>query len=245
MKFYESCTRVQLDPDKPIVIRVDGKSFHTWTRGLTRPFDQKFVCAMDRAATNLVATVQGAVVAYVQSDEISVVVPARRKELSQPWFGGDLQKIVSVSASVAASTLSMMSSRLFAGSERLAFFDGRAFNVPSAVEAYNCLLWRQRDAIRNAVSAAGQAVFSHRELQGRSTDEVKAMLAAKGHVWETVEPGLRLGRWVTRQVYDGPNNSVRHRWQCTAAPQFEDNTQQLMALLDAGAMHIQCPDGIV
>lgn len=254
MKAYEECQGPVLDPDLPYAIRVDGKAFHTWTRGLDRPFDNRFIAIMDRAAENLAETVQDAALAYVQSDEVTVLVPARSTAAAEPWFGGALQKVVSVSASVAAATVSTMSGWCFDGRAKLASFDGRAFNLPCADEAFNCLVWRQRDAMRNAVSAAGQALFSHRELHGKSTEEIKAMIgrvwkdaspdvrelmalqgAEGGYDWDRVEPGRRQGRWVTRRPRPGPNGSVRHAWHCEPAPVFEQERTRVMALLDPGA----------
>ena len=239
MKAHEAVQCSVLDPDLPWVVRVDGKAFHTWTTGLERPFSAGFVAAMDEAARTLAALVQGAVLAYVQSDEVTVVVPARSTMANEPWFGGRVQKIASVAASCCASAVTLASPLLFGGEGRLTMFDARVFNLPTAAEAVNCLVWRQHDAIRNSVSAAGHALFTTRRLHGMPTRVVKEMLAAAGVPWDALDPGLQRGRWVRRMPYKGPSGVERHRWVAEAAPKFIDARAELLALLGAS-----CEDAV-
>jgi tRNA(His) 5'-end guanylyltransferase len=231
MKAYEAAQGPVIDPDLPWIVRVGGKAFRTWTRGLARPFSPELVAAMNEAARVLSAQVQGASLGYVQSDEITIAIPARANDAVEPWFGGKVQKIVSVAASCAASVVTLASPLMFGGESRLTMFDARAFNLPSAAEAANCLVWRQQDAIRNSVSAVGQAVFSHRQLQGVSVRQLREKLSAAGSPWEGFEPGVQRGRWVRRRTHPGSHACERHSWIVDDAPKFTDARAELLALL--------------
>lgn len=158
MKSYEALTRTSLPRRSFSILRVDGRAFHTWTRGLDRPFDADLADAMDDTARRLTAAVQGAIVGFVESDEISVVYADLGRESTQAWFGGEVQKQVSIAAATAAAAFAVacdLRGRL--AGKPLATFDARVFTVPDAVEAANYLIWRQRDAERNSVSMAAQA----------------------------------------------------------------------------------------
>jgi tRNA(His) 5'-end guanylyltransferase len=230
MKRYEAMTEDRIDPDLPWIVRADGKAFHTWTKGLERPCSASMLDAMNYAAVILASYVQGVAIGYVQSDEITVIVPARSNPLAEPWFGGKVQKIVSVAAACCAAAMTRLSTNMF-GHEKDALFDARVFNVPSASEAVNCLLWRQQDAIRNSIQACGQAVFSHKQLQGKDTAQIREMLTAAGKPWEGMNPGFMYGRVVTRESFAGPNNSVRHRWVSFPAPLFTTTRERWITLL--------------
>jgi tRNA(His) guanylyltransferase len=174
MKGYEHATRTYLPKRTYTVIRVDGKSFGSFTRGLDKPFDYKLIEAMGETTRRLCQEISGCVMGYVQSDEISLLLTDFEKEETQPWFGGNLQKIVSVSAAMATATFNSVYKH--PSSDTLALFDARVFTLEDHVEAANCFLWRQQDAIRNAVSMIGQATFSHRELQNVSTRALRQKL---------------------------------------------------------------------
>lgn len=201
MKRYEESFRPVLPRRMPLIIRVDGKAFHSWTRGLERPFCALLSDAMDEAAFQLCGQIQGAQFAYVQSDEISVLVHSYKTLESQPWFGNEQQKIVSVSASIAATTLTMMSPFLF---DRMkpALFDARAFVVPEN-DVCNYFIWRQQDATRNSVQMLAQSLYSHKQLHGKNTSELQEMCFQKGHNWNDLPSGYRRGRAVWRKYGDG------------------------------------------
>ncbi len=194
MKAYEAIPRISLTRRLPMIIRVDGKAFHTLTRGLERPWDPRFVHVMQEVAKKLCAGISGAQLGYVQSDEVSVLVRDDMTLQTQPWFGKDLQKIVSVSASIAG----VVFSRLW---EKDAHFDARAFVLPPA-EVTNYFVWRQQDAVRNSIEALGQAHFSARELHRKSCNEIQEMLySQKGVNWNDVPSHLKRGACALRQVY--------------------------------------------
>lgn len=180
MKRYEAETGVVL-PDKTwAVIRLDGKSFHSYTRYLNKPFDHVFMMDMNLLMLKLCSKIEGAVFGYTQSDEISIVVNNLKGVNQQLWFGGKVQKIVSVAASYAGAIWHSLR-----GSEdNFAVFDARVFALPSEQEVKNYLLWRQMDAQRNAIFLAANSVFSHQELLGKSFSEKRKMLAREGLSWE-------------------------------------------------------------
>ena len=196
MKAYEAEQRAVMPPRSFSVLRVDGRAFHSWTRGLPRPFDPHLAETMDATALALCAEIQGAALAYTQSDEISVLFTDFGSETSQPWFGGVVQKQVSIAASLASVTFNSEYPR---GMASQALFDARVFVVPNEAEAANYLLWRNKDAIRNSVSMAAQSVFSHRQLQGVGVARMREMLAEQGTPWESFPHRFRHGSLTMKQ----------------------------------------------
>ena len=151
MKRYEMLWRRQFVPRLPLIVRVDGKAFHTLTRDLNRPFDANFGSAMHAVALALCKEIPGAMLAYTQSDEISVLVRDDQSLTTQAWFDKEADKIVSVTAGIASAE---MTAHL--GSGVRAVFDSRAFVLPRE-EVVNYFIWRQQDATRNSVSMASHA----------------------------------------------------------------------------------------
>jgi tRNA(His) 5'-end guanylyltransferase len=209
MKGYEAASRVTLPLRLPLIVRVDGRSFHNFTRGMARPFDAGLVRAMNEAARRLCEDIQGARMAYVQSDEISVLVHNYARLETSAWFDNGLQKIVSVAASIASASVTLDSMWLF-DKVKHAHFDGRAFVLPEA-EVTNYFLWRQNDAARNSIQMLAQSLYSHKELHGKGQAELHEMCFQKGHNWNDLPTQLRRGRCVVREEYldDG---GPRHRW---------------------------------
>ena len=121
MKRYETATRTSLVPRMPAIVRVDGKAFHSYTRGLAKPFDVLFMRAMNDVARKLCEEIQGAQLAYVQSDEVSVLVHSYKRFASTPWFDNQVQKMVSVAAAVATSQMVMNSQNVFGHLKECAF----------------------------------------------------------------------------------------------------------------------------
>jgi tRNA(His) 5'-end guanylyltransferase len=237
MKAYECAARTILPPRTYSVLRVDGRAFHSYLRGAERPFDYAFMADMDATAMALCEDIQGAVFAYVQSDEISVLMTDFTGPNSQPWFAGEVQKQVSIAAATATAALN---ARRYDGpngappSDRLAAFDARVFTLPSAVEVANYYLWRQRDAVRNSIAMAAQARFSHRQLHGVNTGRMQEMLRAEhGINWNDYPDGAKRGRVVVRRSGErevtfthkrtGQEETVkamRSWWAAEGAPHF-------------------------
>ena len=129
MKKYEGAYRISLPERMPVILRIDGKAFHTYTKGCKQPYDQSLVDVMDETAKYLCKNIMGARVAYVQSDEISILLNNYHDLNTQSWFDNTLQKMVSVSAGMASGVFTSLSPKIF-GAVKLATFDSRAFIVP-------------------------------------------------------------------------------------------------------------------
>lgn len=197
MKAYEGATRAVLPPRTYSVIRVDIRAAHAYLRDAKRPFDEDFMAAMDETAKKLCDEIGGAVFAYVQSDEISVLVTDFASTHTQPWFGGVIAKMVSISAATASLELAVQEG---GRGGQLAAFDSRVFTLPNPVEVANYFLWRQRDAVRNSISMAAQAKFSHRQLHGKNSDQMQEMLWREhGINWSAYPDGCKRGRVVVRK----------------------------------------------
>jgi tRNA(His) 5'-end guanylyltransferase len=215
MKRYEHAQWHVLPDRLPVILRVDGRAFHTYTRGCDKPFDLDLIQAMNKVALRLCEEVGGAQLAYVQSDEVSVLVHGYKRHASQAWFRGEVQKIVSIAASVASATMTMkMAARLGA-----AHFDARVFVLPEH-DVCNYFVWRQKDWLRNSVQMLARAHFSQKECQEVHIPELCEMLRTTGHPWEALSNHLRLGRVATRvteetQLHRNPSapKVVRSRWE--------------------------------
>lgn len=101
MKKYEYITRTYLVPRMPVIIRLDGKAFHTFTRGFKRPFDEVLISTMQDTTKYLCENIQGCVLGYTQSDEITLVLVDYKKLNSCAWFDNNIQKMCSIAASMA------------------------------------------------------------------------------------------------------------------------------------------------
>lgn len=191
MKGYENISRIYLTKRMPVIIRIDGRAFHSFTRGFDKPFDKIFNEVMYTTAYQLCKEISGCKLAYVQSDEISLLLIDYENIETQPWFDNNLQKLVSISASLA--TLAFMKEfRKYENvdiyeraAQRGATFDARAFVLPKE-EVTNYFIWRQQDATRNSIQMYAQSLFSHRELQGKSSPMLQEMLFSKGINWNNV-----------------------------------------------------------
>lgn len=194
MKAYEHVYRPFIMPRMPVIIRVDGKAFHTLTRGCERPFDVPLMDAMNHTAQCLVSEIQNARLAYVQSDEISILLVDYNKYTSQQWFGGNLNKMVSLSAAIATLNFS----KAFG---RDAYFDSRVFVLPER-EVANYFSWRQEDATRNSISMAAQSMYSHKELHKVNTNQMQELIFQKGVIWNDYPTRCRRGAVATAEGLD-------------------------------------------
>lgn len=196
---YEDRTRVMLPRRTYTIIRCDGKAFHTFTRGCEKPHDYRIANAMDAAAVALCEEAQGSRFAYVQSDEISVLLTDFATIHTDAWFDGNVQKIVSVAASVvnAAFIASYFETGM---SGRHPSFDARVFTIPDPVEVENYFIWRQNDAVRNSIQGLAQAHYSAKQLHGMGQSEMHEMLHAKGVNWSDCPADQKRGRAI---AYDG------------------------------------------
>jgi tRNA(His) 5'-end guanylyltransferase len=208
MKTYEQVTRSFLLPHSLTILRVDGRSFSSYLRQAAKPFDLDFMYAMGQVGKKLCEEISGSVFAYGQSDEISVLMQDLEPQ-SQPWFGGVIQKMVSVAAGIATAQLIVQ-----LGTKGFPHFDARVFTLPNATEVANYFLWRQRDAVRNSVSMAAQAKFSHSQLHGKTSGQMQEMLFSEyGINWNDYPDACKRG-WITyRQAHNEPVTFIHKRTQ--------------------------------
>lgn len=220
---YENITRYYLTRRMPVIIRIDGKAFHTFTRGFKKPFDYILVNTMQDTMKYLCENIQGCVLGYTQSDEISIVLTDYAELTTDAWFGNNLQKMCSVSASMATLAFNKFFSdrvqdsmydccddlgdeiipekkneydnacKVYFNKLNAAMFDSRVFTIPKE-EVCNYLIWRQQDATRNSILSVGQANFTQKELHGKSCKNIQDMLMLqKGINWNDYSTTLRRG----------------------------------------------------
>ena len=193
MKKYEYVTRYYLMCRTPVIVRIDGKAFHTFTRGMKKPFDHIFMESMQDTMKYLCENVQGCILGYTQSDEISLLLIDYENLESSAWFDNNINKIVSIAASMTSLYFNkIFYMKMFAycvennvnkeykdllvdKSNSLQFFDSRAFNLQKE-EVNNYFIWRQQDAIKNAIQMIGRAYFTHKELENKNGKDIIDML---------------------------------------------------------------------
>ena len=245
---YENRAKTYLVRRMPVIIRLDGKAFHTFTKGLKKPYDEIFHNTMNETMKYLCENIQGCKFGYTQSDEITLVLTDYDTLTTDAWFDNNVQKICSVSASMATMVFNSVFSEqyhnamfaeedptvnpyfdiLFTKLDR-AMFDSRCFNIPED-EVTNCLIWRQQDATRNAIQMLGQCNFSHKELHGKSCNDIQDMLMVqKGINFNDMPTEFKRGVCCIKEEYypeplpgyeDCPIDatSVRTRWVLDKEP---------------------------
>jgi len=184
---YEDRSKTYLTRRTPVIVRLDGRAFHTFTRQFHSPFSEILSDAMIETARALCEEIAGARLAYVQSDEISLLLHDYNKFDTAAWYDYAVQKVVSVTASIATAHFN----RIIETSQ-LAMFDSRAFNIPEE-EVNNYFIWRQKDWERNSVAMLAQAHFSPKELHGKNRQEMIEMCAQRGEHWESLHDRWKLG----------------------------------------------------
>jgi tRNA(His) 5'-end guanylyltransferase len=246
--FYEDRFRFKLARRTNTIIRVDGKAFHTYTRGLTRPFDQGLMKDMNETTSYLCQNIQGAKFGYVQSDEISILITDYDDITTHAWFDGNLQKMASIAASLATAKFNQLRmtrscmERNFnldpADLEnfKLAMFDARVFQIPYQEEAINYFIWRQQDATRNSISSVAQSLYSQKELHGKKTSEMQEMIFQKGVNWNDYTSREKRGSVVRKfpEVLTNPQGEhyTRSKWKADpATPIFTQDKGYLRWLM--------------
>lgn len=249
-EFYEQIPKTRLMRRCPVIIRIDGKSFHTYTRGFARPFDDILISAMQNTMKYLCENIQGCVLGYTQSDEITLVLVDYQNLNSDAWFDYEVQKMCSIAASMATmafnkaieeeadlafdkefhelgldetptddkedeynKTLEMLEEKYDKHYSKAgkAMFDARCFNIPKE-EVTNCIYWRQLDATRNSIQMVGQANFSHKELHGKSCNQIQDMLMEQKNInWNDYPTYQKRGSCCIKENYE-TENGMRTRW---------------------------------
>ena len=195
--YYEQIPKTRLMRRCPVAIRIDGRAFHTYTRGFQKPFDMVLMRSMQDTMQYLCENIQGCVLGYTQSDEITLLLVDYKKLNSSAWFDYEVQKLCSIAASMATMAFNRSFAKhveedsypeKYAGVYQKAMkmgatFDARCFNIPKE-EVTNLIYWRQLDASRNSIQMVGQANFSHKQLQNKSNNDIQDMLMLeKGINW--------------------------------------------------------------
>jgi tRNA(His) 5'-end guanylyltransferase len=241
---YEDRTRFSVPRRTYTVIRLDGKSFHTYTKGFKRPYDLGLMRIMDQTAMALCEAIQGVKLAYVQSDEISLVLTDFETIQTDAWFGGNIQKMASVSASIATAAFNngmYLDEDILANMDKVAYFDSRVFSIPDREEVINALIWRQQDATRNSIQMGAQSLYSQKELHGKNTSELQELMFQKGINWDKYPIGFKRGRiilkeksesMVVQQRIEGENRPTmieRIRWGVFDPPIFTQDRNFLQS----------------
>lgn len=241
LKTYEYVTRTYLTRRMPVIIRLDGKAFHSFTRGLKKPFDEILVKSMQDTMKYLCENIQGCVLGYTQSDEITLVLVDYQSRDTSAWFDNNSQKMVSISASMVTLafnrafeanskdilrrinntfTCTAEEDRYAGVIERCiskgAMFDSRVFNIPKE-EVVNCLIWRQQDATRNSIQSVGQANFSSKQLLGKKCNDIQDMLMLEKNInWNDYPTTLKRGSCCIKvpvKINEGTEQeAVRNKW---------------------------------
>ena len=195
MKEYEKCYNFKLTKRAPVILRIDGKAFHTMVKKwkCEKPFDEKLIETMMNVTKYLCENISGCEIGYVQSDEISLLLRNNQTLNTQPWFDNKLQKICSITASMAT--------RMFNTcqwiAENPAMFDCRVFVLPED-EVCNYFIWRQQDASRNSVQMLARSMYSHRECNNKNCDELQEMCFLKDQNWNNLNTYKRRGSCVVK-----------------------------------------------
>lgn len=259
---YENIPKTKLMRRCPVIIRLDGRAFHTFTKGFNRPFDDILSQSMKETTKYLCENIQGAVLGYTQSDEISILLTDYATLETDAWFDYEVQKLCSISASMATMAFNKaftknaeefmtdcaasyeMEGLCSKGSEEYklcevyqkaiekgAMFDARCFNIPKE-EVANYFYWRQLDAMRNSIQMVGQANFSHRELQFKSTKQIISLLETHcGINWHSLPIWQQRGSACIKHkvCVDYPDGTyvLRNKWKIdNEIPIFKDNGRE-------------------
>ena len=245
IKQYERESETRPTGDLPIIVRLDGKKFSSWTKGLRKPYDVRLSEIMKQVTIKLVEF-SCAKIGYTQSDEITLVL-LKPSERGQVLHGGRYQKLASTLASYASNVFNaLVRNRPCIGGipekydeqdplKYLAVFDARVFEVPDLETVAQALEWRAEDCRRNSVSCAAQAQFSHKQLQRKSTREMKELLRGIGQPWEhlpafyrngfTVKKWTETGKFTTEEI-----ESLPEKHQARTNPDLEVTRSRLITI---------------
>jgi tRNA(His) guanylyltransferase len=199
MKLYEKNQSIYLPIRTPIIIRIDGRAFHTFTRGMDKPFDNQLINMMNKIGRYLCKEIAGVLFAYIQSDEINILLYYENPE--NRWFNNDTQKITSISAGLASAYAMKWKLENMVKPYRTVCFDSRVFTLPME-EVVNYFIWRQQDWIRNSVQMVARSLFSHKEILNKKIGEMREMIFIAGDNWNKLPTYLKNGRCIVEKKVD-------------------------------------------
>ena len=243
MKEYENCFNIKMPRKLPVIIRIDGKSFHSMVKkwNCHKPFDESFKEAMRFTAFNLAEEISGTIFVYTQSDEISLIIKNDQTLETQPWFDNKMQKIVSIAASKASSLFNYYLFKLennINNINELANFDARCFIVPNDHEIINYLIWRQQDCIKNSVSMLANSYFSSKQLHGKNVEDRRNMLKEVGIDWKKIDYCYKHGSMVSRKPkffinHKSGEKNERNKWELEEVDfLFHNDKEKLSDLIE-------------
>ena len=252
-EFYEDRFRYYVPRRTYTLIRIDGKAFHTYTKGLVSPFDDGLIADMNETTAYLCKNIQGAKFGYVQSDEISILITDFDERDTQMWFDGNLQKMASVAASMATSKFNELRvdryirEKFNSGIEtitplwmenlkkiRKAEFDARVFQIPQKSEVENYFIFRQQDGTRNSVQSVAQSLYSQSELNGKKEKDMQEMIFQKGINWNDYHFREKRGGIISKvpTMVEGRDGQVeRLKWQMIPTPIFTQEREFMDAMI--------------
>lgn len=208
MKGYENSYRNKLPKRMPVIIRLDGKAFHTYTKGMKKPFDEVLANAFWETCKYLCQNIMGCKVAYTQSDEITLLITNYEKLTTESWFDNNIQKMVSVASSMATMKFNQCMSGY---TDKVALFDARVFVLPKE-EVNNVFLWRQQDATKNSISMVAYSEFSHKELNNLSgSQKQEKLFQERGINWNNIPTWQKRGACIIKESCN-KDGVVRTRW---------------------------------
>jgi tRNA(His) 5'-end guanylyltransferase len=241
-EFYEDRFRYYVPRRTYTLIRIDGKAFHTYTKGLVSPFDEGLIADMNETTAYLCKNIQGAKFGYVQSDEISILITDFDERDTQMWFDGNLQKMASIAASMATSKFNELRvdryirEKFNSGIETItplwienlkkikkAEFDARVFQIPQKSEVENYFIFRQQDGTRNSIQSVAQSLYSQSELNGKKEKDMQEMIFQKGINWNDYHFREKRGGIIAKvpTMVEGRDGQVeRLKWQMIPTPIF-------------------------
>jgi len=227
MKQYERTFQASALRRTPLVIRVDGRAFHTLTRKMRKPFDGNFITAMTVSAKYVAEQMQGFKAAYVQSDEATFLLTDYDAFETDGWFNYEIPKVISISAAL----MSVMFNTYTRGMP-LSVFDSRAFSVPLH-DAVNCFLWRAKDWERNSLQMYARSKFSHNQLKFKNHAQIHEMLFSIGANWATdLTDQEKNGTFLLKT----PKGICM---DCTIKPTFESVNAAIWPLINIGTAKIE------
>jgi tRNA(His) 5'-end guanylyltransferase len=201
---YEDRTRIFLPRRSYIIIRLDGKAFHSYVDYMKckKPYDLNLMIAMDLTMRELCrnSNIQGIKLGYTQSDEISLLLTDFDNIDTQSWFDNNIQKMVSISASMATAYFNKYMYKEYdiiedINNNKLAFFDSRVFIIPDPIEVMNYFRWRYKDCERNSIQMLAQSLYSHEQLQNKKCNDLQEMIYKKGKNWSKLDNRIKNGCW--------------------------------------------------
>lgn len=226
-EYYEAVPKLRLIRRMPVALRLDGRSFHTFTKGFRKPFEPILCGSMQDTMEYLCRNIQNCVFGYTQSDEITLILVDYETFDTSAWFDYEVQKLVSVAAAMATMKFNrVFNERLWQANfgrtyesgdmkwinsmlraaETGAVFDCRCFNIPKE-EVANLILWRQQDAMKNSIQMVAREYFSNAELHKKDCATLRQMLLDKGMDWDSLPGYQKVGSACYRKTDNG-----RSRW---------------------------------